>query len=131
MKVFSWFFVFLSIVFSWETVFAQNVTWVKGVKELKNYSNILVETPTELLPYTEKSAPSNGDFLGSIVGYMIVLASVLAVIFVTWAAISMLLAHGDESKFKKAKETLIYAIVGVAIAGFAYTIVKIVSNLSL
>lgn len=90
-----------------------------------------VESPTDALPsinYVGNGAA--GDALGSLVSYGIGLTSILAVIAITWAGIMMFLSVGEEEKFKKAREILIYALVGVGVSGAAYVIVSLVSNLN-
>ena len=42
----------------------------------------------------------------------------------------MFLSVGNEQKFDEARNILIYALVGVGLAGGAFLIVQIVSNLS-
>lgn len=90
-----------------------------------------VTSPTTKLPNANATNITDGWFIAGVIRYGIILTSILAAIGVTWAAISMILAHGDENKFKTAKNNLIYTLVGVGVAGLAYTIVKIITNLNL
>ena len=62
---------------------------------------------------------------------MIGLTGVLAVIGITWSAIQMMLAVGEEEKFKKARYSMIYAFVGLVLAGLAYGIVTIITNMKI
>jgi hypothetical protein len=86
---------------------------------------IVVEPPTKLLPHREVSAD---DTIATIISYGIGLAWVLAVMAVTWAGVQMILAAGDEEKMKKSRNMIIYAFIGVAVAGLAYGIVKILTS---
>ena len=43
----------------------------------------------------------------------------------------MILATGEEEKFKKARYTMIYAFIGLLVAGLAYGAVNFVTNLKL
>ena len=43
----------------------------------------------------------------------------------------MILATGEEEKFKKARHTMIYAFIGLIVAGLAYGAVNFVTNLKL
>ena len=50
---------------------------------------------------------------------------------ITWASIQMILAAGDEEKTKKARQMIIYAFIGIIIAGLAYGGVHFLMNLKL
>ncbi len=50
---------------------------------------------------------------------------------ITWASIQMILSVGEDEKIKKARYMIIYAIIGLVIAGLAYGIVKFMTNLNL
>lgn len=43
----------------------------------------------------------------------------------------MILATGEEEKFKKARYTMIYAFIGLIVAGLAYGVVTFITNLKL
>jgi multisubunit Na+/H+ antiporter MnhB subunit len=62
---------------------------------------------------------------------MIGLTAVLTVLAITWAGIQMILATGEEEKFKKARHTMIYAFIGLLVAGLAYGAVTLITNLQL
>jgi len=53
-------------------------------------------------------------------------AGVVAVIFIIIGAINYVLSQGESSRTKKAKETIVYAIVGLVITTLAFTIVQVV-----
>lgn len=71
-----------------------------------------------------------GETVAGIIAYGIGIAAILWVIAVTWAGIQMFLSVGEEAKFAKAKEMLIYSLIGVGISGLAYLIVTVVSRLN-
>lgn len=50
------------------------------------------------------------------IAWMIGLSAVLTIMAVTWAGIKMVLAVGEEEKMKKARQTMIYAFVGLIIS---------------
>lgn len=95
-----------------------------------------VISPTSQLPGAPNGAgqvTEAGDALGvlpNIIAYVIGVTAVLAIIAATWAGIQMFLSVGNEQKFDEARNILIYALVGVGLAGGAFLIVQIVSNLS-
>ena len=95
-----------------------------------------VISPTGQLPGAPNGAGQTteaSDVLGvlpNIIAYVIGITAVLAIIAATWAGIQMFLSVGNEQKFDEARNILIYALVGVGLAGGAFLIVQIVSNLS-
>ncbi len=94
---------------------------------------VSVTTPTSYLPgapgvNTPVETKIENSLLPGMIAYAIGVVSVLAVIAITWAGIKMFLSVGDEAKFKEARWILIYALVGVGVAGIAYGIVSLISN---
>lgn len=94
---------------------------------------VVVNPPTANLPGAksiyENAAPTgNANLLAGIISYTIGIVAILAIIAITWAGIKMFLSVGDEAKFNEARYILIYALVGVGLAGAAYAIVNMVSN---
>ncbi|MBX9809465.1 hypothetical protein K2X92_03700 [Candidatus Gracilibacteria bacterium] len=88
-----------------------------------------IRSPGDILP----ASPANdiGDGIGSMIAWMIGLSAVLTIMAVTWAGIKMVLAVGEEEKMKKARQTMIYAFVGLIISGLAYGAVTFVTKLQL
>lgn len=68
----------------------------------------------------------DNNFLPGIIAYSIGIVGILAIIAITWAGIKMFLSVGDENKFNEARNILIYALVGVGLAGGAYAIVNMI-----
>lgn len=106
-----------------------------SVHNFVNAQNIDFLPPASEQYYPEISRPKGGvdgagNTIAEIIAYGIGIAAILAVIAITWAGISMFLAMGDESKYQKAKENMIYALIGVGLAGGAYLIVTVISRLS-
>lgn len=54
--------------------------------------------------------------IATIIAWLIEITAVLTILAVTWAAIQMILATGEEEKMKKARYTMIYAFIGLGIA---------------
>lgn len=54
-----------------------------------------------------------------------------AVVMVIWSGMQFLTSMGDEDKVKKAKQTLIYALVGVIAALMGWAIIDLVNSISL
>lgn len=78
----------------------------------------------------ETASGGAGGTIAGIIAYGIGIAAILAVIAITWAGISMFLSVGDQAKFEKAKEIMIYALVGAGLSAGAYLIVTVISRLS-
>lgn len=92
---------------------------------------IEVLDPTRGSGLLPSGSENPSGILANIISYGIGIAGILAVLAVTWASIQMVLAAWDEEKVKKAWYMMIYAFIGVVIAGLAYAIVKFIMNLKL
>lgn len=77
------------------------------------------------------SADTPSTLIASLIAYAIGIAAILGVIGVTWGGIQMILSAGDDEKHKKGKNTIIYSLIGVGLAGLAYGIVTIISSLKI
>ena len=53
----------------------------------------------------------------------------LAILALSWGGIQFLTSMGSDEKVKHAKQTIIYALVGVILSVVAYTIIDIVNSL--
>jgi roadblock/LC7 domain-containing protein len=82
----------------------------------------------KLVPAIAQANPSR--IIALVIAYMIQITGVLAVIAATYAGMQMMLTSGDDEKQKKATKMLIYAFVGLVIAGLAYTIVNFIIRLN-
>lgn len=60
---------------------------------------------------------------------MIKYVGLIAILVVSWGGIQFLTSMGNDEKVKHAKQTIIYALVGVLLSVVAYTIVDIVNSL--
>ena len=65
-------------------------------------------------------------FIKAIVDWLLFLVGVLAVIMIVVGAIKYTLSAGDASKMTSAKNTIIYAVIGLIIGVLAYAIVNFV-----
>lgn len=129
MKIFYYFFAIFSL-FATKIVYTANAADEKRPKTVVDF-----EPPASPEFYPKIANPATtggaGETIGGIIAYGIGLTAILAVIAVTWAGIQMLLSVGDEGKFSKAREMLIYALVGVGLSGLAYLIVRVLSSIDL
>ena len=87
---------------------------------------------TSPLPNTLPQIGDNaGITIAKIIQYCILITSILAVMAITWWGIKFVLSTGDDEKMKKARYTLIYAFVGLVVAGLAYSIVEMITKIKL
>ncbi len=61
-----------------------------------------------------------------IVDFLLYLVGFLAVIMLIWGGITYATSAGDTTKVNNAKNTILYAVIGIIVAGFAYGIVQFV-----
>lgn len=62
----------------------------------------------------------------NIVSAIIVVIGIVAVIFIVVGGIQYITSSGDAAKTKKAKDTILYACIGLVIAALAFAIVNFV-----
>lgn len=82
---------------------------------------IAVTTP----PSIPKVDVTSGTLAGIFGGIMMV-AAVVCVVFIILGSLSYVLSAGDASKISKAKDTILYAVVGLVISGMAFLIIQLV-----
>ena len=68
-----------------------------------------------------KSLP---DVVGTILNVVIGLAGLIAVIFIIIGGVSYMTSSGETAKIEKAKKTILYAVIGLAICALAFAIVN-------
>lgn len=69
------------------------------------------------------------DLVTTSIQWIIGIAGVVAVIFIVYGGISYATSSGDSNKLQKAKQTLLYALIGLAIVGLAELITAFVSGI--
>lgn len=69
------------------------------------------------------------DIIETLVNWLFAIIIAIAVIMLLWAAFLWMTSSGDETKVSDARKTLIYALVGVAVAVIAKGLVAIVQSL--
>ena len=77
---------------------------------------------------TKTSCVESSVMVTSLIQWVIGVAGLVAVIFVVYGGISYVTSSGDPGKLKKAKDTILYALIGLAIVGLAEVITAFVSN---
>ncbi len=69
---------------------------------------------------------TTGEVQSNIINWLFYVAGVLAVIMIIFCGIKMTVSSGDSGAVAKAKQGLIYSLVGLAVVILAYAIVNFV-----
>ena len=64
----------------------------------------------------------------NILNVVISIASIIAVIFIIIGGVQYMGSSGDPGKIKKAKDTILYAVIGLVVCALAFVIVNFVIN---
>jgi|GEM_PF-85403 trbC/VIRB2 family len=73
-----------------------------------------------------KQTASANDVIKTIINALLFFIGVVAVIMIIWAGIQYTTSAGDSNKVATAKNTIVYAVIGLIVAIFAYAIVNFV-----
>jgi len=66
------------------------------------------------------------DTLNNVLGFIFLLAGAVAFLVVMFGAFKYIISKGDPNAIKSAKETILYALVGLIVSIFGYSIVVFV-----
>jgi bacteriorhodopsin len=66
------------------------------------------------------------SMVANVVSTLLVVLGSIAVIMIIWSGYKFVISRGDPANIKSAKDTLLYAIIGLVIAVLSYAIVRIV-----
>lgn len=69
------------------------------------------------------SGPSIGSIVGSVINILSMVIGVISVIMVIIGGFMYVTSNGDSGKIANAKNTIIYALVGIVVVAFAQAIV--------
>lgn len=72
-----------------------------------------------------------GDFFGILVGLInlfLLVAGIVAFLYILWAGFNYLSAGGDDGKVKVARQTILNAIIGIIIIAISFILVNFVVN---
>lgn len=78
---------------------------------LKNLANGLIEKPTSL-----PDATANSSKIAELVVYSSAVAAVISVLIIVIAGIQFVISSGEPGKVAKARNVILYAVVGLVIA---------------
>lgn len=71
---------------------------------------------------------ADDNALNGIIGQVFILVGALALLFLIFGAFQYITSNGDASQVQTAKNTMLYAIIGLIIAVSAFVIVSFVSG---
>ena len=86
-------------------------------------------TETDVTKTTAPPANSVETAINNIMNWFFVIVLIVAVIFLLWAGFLFITAGGDPDKVNTARQNVMYAMVGVAVAVLAKGIVSLVQGL--
>jgi hypothetical protein len=66
------------------------------------------------------------DVLTAILNSIILVSSLVAVIFIIMGGVKFMTSSGDPGKVKQAKDTILYAVIGLIVCALAFVIVNFV-----
>jgi len=66
------------------------------------------------------------ELIVTVLNWMLVIIGILCVVFIIWGGITYTMSRGDSKKVESAKNTILYAVVGLVIALLALAIVNFV-----
>jgi len=75
---------------------------------------------------TPKGSPTVNSVINTVINIISAFVGVVAVIMIVFAGFRYVTSGGDSSKISSAKNTLIYAVVGIVVAALAQVIVRYV-----
>jgi hypothetical protein len=73
-----------------------------------------------------KGSPTVNSVINTVINIMSAFVGILAVLMIIFSGFRYVTAGGDSGKISQAKNTLIYAIVGVVVAGVSQLLVRYV-----
>lgn len=75
-------------------------------------------------PICQNSDDNAIDIVAILVNTLLFIIGALAVVMIIWGGIAYTTSAGDAGRVKKAKDTIMYAIIGLIVAFLAYAIVN-------
>ena len=64
------------------------------------------------------------QFIQDVVKYLLSFISIIGVIYIIYAGFQLMIGAGDEEKMKKAKQIILYVVIGIVVMWLAYGIVN-------
>jgi hypothetical protein len=93
---------------------------------LKTIAAVLNENDLKTLPHA--NVGSSSDTVAKVLQLVFGIAGAIALLIITIAALQYVLSQGNPQSTAKAKDTILYAVVGLVICVLAFSIVSFVAN---
>lgn len=88
---------------------------------MKHFYMALVDAPSSI----QKVAVTN-DLIANVFNVVMGLAGAVAVAFVVFGGIKYILSQGEPAEIKKARDTILYAVIGIVVVVSAFVVVNFV-----
>ena len=120
----------LTLTFSVPKVFADPATANTGTSGATANTNPAPAAPQAVVPSLQNPLQVNDvqSLLGSMVDLAIFIGLILAVLVFIFIGFKFVLAQGNDSALKEAKQWFLYAVIGTAVLISAKVIVDVVKN---
>ena len=93
-----------------------------------NVPNTIPSAPFQTNLTAEQQTTAPASIVTTAMNWFFAIAAILCVAIIVWAGITYATAGGDEEKVGKAKNRLIYGIIGVALIIGAYAITQLIKT---
>ena len=93
---------------------------------MTNLLNILAKLPDEVVDPEAQSQAGLKDNVIGIINAVIGVLGVVAVIVIIIGGVTYMTSSGDAGKVKKAKDTILYGVIGLVVVALAFAIVNFV-----
>lgn len=72
---------------------------------------------------------SLSEYIQDVLIYILTFISIIAVIYIIYAGVMILIGNGDEEKVKKSKQIIIYVALGIVLIWLAWPITRLILNI--
>lgn len=101
---------------------------VPAVLALSGLSALAQVRPPTITPTTRFTKSDLVDTITTFANYLLVIIGLIAVILIVYGGYLYITAGGDEENLKKARNTLVYGVIGVVVAILAFAIVSFAAS---
>jgi len=98
------------------------------MKKLLSLIPVTYAATTVAVPAPRGSVANLGELVSGLVTAAIVLAAVIALIFLVWGGIQWLTSGGDKANTEKAQQRITNAIIGLAIVVASWAIIQLIAG---
>jgi len=116
---------------SWLGIFLAATAWLLALPVMAQPSVPGGSDPTNIVPEAQTTFRIDDllDLVVTIANWILVFIGIIGVIFLLYGAFIYITAGGNDEKVGQAKKTIIYALIGIAVAILAFAIVSFVASI--